>query len=207
MTPATASAPKTRASGSPTAGRRPAQGEHAPANRLGNMSCRPNTVVTHPSNDPARQLVPAFRAVLPMPSGERSRTPQGLLRAFGIDMTGLASGPVPALRRLEAIADAALELLPLPGVVPLFAGGGLPDTVERREPMLALALLGRRSGPVFLRNRTPGLEGLGRGGVITLLLPAPVRDRILAAVDAPGWPALVLERALALEAARMEAAR
>jgi hypothetical protein len=68
--------------------------------------------------------------------------------------------------------------------------------------MLAIALLARRSGPVFLRRRTPGLEGLERGGMVTLLLPAPARARILAAVDAPGWPALVLERAMALEVSR-----
>jgi len=180
----------------------PGPGERAPANRLGNMSCRPTTEVTHPSNDPARQLVPALRAVLSLPPRSRPGSPQALLRALGIDETGLARGRDPARRRLEAIAQAIVEILPLPAVVPLFEGGRLPDTVERREPMLALALLARRSGPVFLRNRTPGLEGLERGGLITLLLPAPARARILTAVDAPGWPALVLERAMALEVSR-----
>lgn len=183
-------------------------GERALANRLGNMSCRPTTEVTHPSNDPARQLVPAFRAVLAIPPGDRPGSPRALLRALGIDSTGLARGRDPARRRLEAVADAVLELLPLPGVVPLYAGGRrLPDTVERREPMLAMALLARRSGPVLLRHRTPGLEGLERGGLITLLLSGPARAHILAAVDAPGWPALVLERAIALESARMKVSR
>lgn len=183
-------------------------GERAPANRLGNMSCRPTTEVTHPSNDPARQLVPAFRAALDIPPRSRPSSPRALLRALGIDAEGLARGREPARRRLEAIADAVLEILPLPGVVPLYAGGRrLPDTVERREPMLAIALLARRSGPVLLRHRTPGLEGLERGGLITLLLQEPVRARILATVDAPNWPALVLERARHLETARLEASR
>ncbi len=183
-------------------------GERAPANRLGNMSCRPTTEVTHPSNDPARQLVPAFRAALDIPPRSRPSSPRALLRALGIDAEGLARGREPARRRLEAIADAVLEILPLPAVVPLYAGGRrLPDTVERREPMLAIALLARRSGPVLLRHRTPGLEGLERGGLITLLLQEPVRARILATVDAPNWPALVLERARHLETARLEASR
>ena len=202
VTAATASATASTAASAPTG-----PGERAPANRLGNMSCRPTTEVTHPSNDPARQLVPAFRAALAIPPRCRPGSPQALLRALGIDTTGLARGRDPARLRLEAIADAVVEILPLPAVMPLFAGGGLPDTVERREPMLALALLARRSGPVFLRHRTPGLEGLERGGMITLLLPAPARARILAAVDAPGWPALVLERARHLETTRLEASR
>ena len=183
-------------------------GERTPANRLGNMSCRPTTEVTHPSNDPARQLVPAFRAALVIPPRDRPGSPRALLRALGIDTAGLARGPAAARRRLEAIADAVVEILPLPAVVPLYAGGRrLPDTIERREPMLAIALLVRRSGPVFLRDRTPGFEGLERGGLVTLLLPAPLRARILAAVDAPEWPALVLARARQLESARLEASR
>jgi hypothetical protein len=65
-------------------------GERTPANRLGNMSCRPSTEVTHPSNDPARQLVPAFRAVLAIPPRDHPGSPQALLRALGIATTGLA---------------------------------------------------------------------------------------------------------------------
>ena len=137
-----------------------------------------------------------------MPRQSPSSRPPRLLPSSRV-----ARGREPARRRLEAIADAVIELLPLPAVVPLFAGGRLPDTVERREPMLAIALLARRSGPVFLRRRTPGLEGLERGGLITLLLPEPVRARIVAAVDASGWPALVLDRAMVLETARMEPSR
>ena len=166
------------------------------------MSCRPDTEVRHRSDDPSRQLVPAFRAVLGMPPGGRTGSHLELLRALGVDTTGLAVGPDPARRRLEAIADAVVALLALPAVVPLAPGGRLPDTVERSDPLLGFALLARRSGPVWLGRRTPGVEGLERGGAITLLLPAPVRARILAAVDEPAWPGRVLERAIFLEASR-----
>jgi len=179
----------------------PGIGELAPARRLPNMSCRPDTIVAHPSNDPARQLIPAFRAVLAIPAGRRPRAASGWLRLLGLPSTGIAGGGDGRIRRLEAVADAAIALLDLPSVVPCAPGGELPDTVERCDPILAFALLCRRSGPIWLRDRPPAVEGLERGGVVTLLLAAPVRARIVAAVDAPDWRARVHERARALERA------
>jgi hypothetical protein len=140
--------------------------------------------------------------VLAVSPGGRGGANRRLLQALGIDIRTVAAGQEPARRRLEAIADAVVVLLGLPAVVPLAPVGRLPDTVERPDPLLALALIARRSGPVWLARRAPGVEGLERGGAITLLLQGPVRTRIVAAVDEPAWSARVLERAILLEASR-----
>jgi len=179
-------------------------GELAGPPPLGNMSCRPRVAVVHPSDDPARQLVPALRARLVMAGRARSRSVRGPLRLPGLPRGAIPTDPARATRRLEAIADAVPALLGLPSVIPLAPGGSLPDTIERTDPLLAFALLARRSGAVWLGRRTPATEGLATGGTVTLLVPATVRARILAALDAPGWAERVLERAIALETTALE---
>jgi len=169
---------------------------------LGNMSCRPTATIVHPSNDPARQLVPALRARLRGRRSRRPPSPQARLRALGLPAHAIPSDPVLARLRAEAIADAVAILLDLPPVIPTGPDGALPDTTTLEDPMLGFALLARRSGPVWLGHRTPSLEITDAGGTVTILVLAPVRDRVRAAVEAPGWAGRVLERAIALEADR-----
>jgi hypothetical protein len=175
--------------------------ERAAVPPLANMSCRPSVTIVHPSDDPARQLLPALRASLPPSSGRDITSPQALLRSLGIATNAIPSEPARAARRLEALANAVPGLLDLPAVIPLSPGGALPDTVVRSDPLLAFALYARCSGPVWLGRRTPSIDVVAaEGGTVTVLVPPSVRDRILAAVDAPGWAERVLERAIALEA-------
>jgi len=175
--------------------------ERASAPPLANMSCRPTAAIVHRSDDRARQLVPALLAVVPPGRGRRPASARTRLRELGIPALGIPPSAAGAARRLESLADAVPELLGLPAVIPLGPGGTLPDTVVRFEPLLAFALLARCSGPVWLGRRTPSVDVPNEAGdSVTVLVPAPVRARILAAVDAPGWAERVLERALALEA-------
>lgn len=194
MTPAVIPAARSRV----RSGRRP---EPAGAGQLGNMSSRPTVSVVHPSGDPARQLVPAFRVRL-VAADRPSRRRSGLPRPAGLPGRTVPADPDLARRRLEAIADAVPLLLDLPDVIPLAPGGALPDSLERTDPLLALALLARRSGSVWLGRRSPALDGLADGDSVTLLLPDPIRRRIAAAVDAPDWTPRVLALAHTLENSR-----
>ncbi len=170
---------------------------------LGNMSCRPNTAIVHEGDTRARQLVPALRTRLPFRSGGRPRTPAGWLVLAGVPRRQIPPGAQAAQQRLDAVIDAVPGLLALPAVVPLSPGGDLPLTTECPDGLLALALLARQSGGVWLARRTPAVAGLSyTNAVITLLLPPTHHARVMAAVADPGWMDRVLAHASALEASR-----
>ncbi len=175
---------------------------HIPPPRLGNMSCNPRVAVVHPSDDPTRQLVPAVSLRLGAGDGRTIRSRRQLLRVLGGARWALYARDADAIRRLEAITRAVPELLDLPSVLPLAGRGNLPVVTERVEPLLAWTLLSQRSGPIWLRRR-PCAVGipLAADSTATLLVGPDLRDRILAAIDAPGWPARVLERARSIEEA------
>ena len=115
-------------------------------------------------------------------------------------------------RRLEALADAALAELGLPAVIPVVSSwiqhqgwGRVPtmpnlnDVVPVPDPILGLAIAARRSGCVWVAARPPAVEGVEQMLPLVLLVPAPVRDRIVATVTSPDWTERVLARALDLE--------
>jgi hypothetical protein len=167
------------------------------------MSCRPNTAIVHEANGRARQLVPALRTRLEFSSKSEPRTPAGWLTLAGLAKADVPRRPAAARRRLDALLEAVPALLALPGVVPLAPAGELPIMVDCPDQLLAMALLVRRSGGVWLARRTPTMAVLDREhAVITLLLPHLDITRVQAAVADPAWPHRVLEHTQRLEAAR-----
>ena len=165
-------------------------------NRLENMSTRPSTVVTHRGRK-GRQLVPSLRVGL---DARRTKIAhEHPLRAVGLPHFVESAEPLERSRIVERLCRAVIEDLRLPGVIPLAAGGKLPDEEVCSEPLLALAAMTRCSGPVWLRDRAAALERLTSGRPVRLLLQPDQFRHVLERLDTPAWEAEVLARAAGSE--------
>jgi hypothetical protein len=169
--------------------------EAGPGNLLENMSSRPTTVVTHSSKRKARQIVPSLWIRLHPNRRELAMDPSQLLPAFDIPTPPRRLSPKEAGRILGHVSAEVITELRLPGVIPLAPGGSLPDDESCEDPLLALAVLTRCSGPVWLRDRAPALERLASPKPVRLLVRPEVHRRVLERIGDPGWRDLILWRA------------
>lgn len=158
------------------------------------MSPRPKVTVTHPADDPRRQLAEGYRAVLGTDSWEAIHALAPSIPAA--DPTTLA----PAERaRLTRLLDAVRDELGLPGIVPVAPDRPLPRVETTLDPLLALGLLVRRSGPVWIADRPPAFEGLLPGSEVTLLLDKARLATILRRTKDPGWRQTILAHVMDTE--------
>jgi hypothetical protein len=166
-----------------------------PGSLLENMSSRPTTVVTHRSTRKSRQVVPSLRVQLRPNLRESAMDPDQLLPAFGVPTPAGRSSPKEVGLILGHISTEVITELRLPGVIPLAPSGSLPGEESCEDPLLALAVLTRCSGPVWLRDRAPALERLANPKPVRLLVQPGLYRRILERISDPGWRDLILWRA------------
>ncbi|CAN5847704.1 hypothetical protein BH23CHL8_BH23CHL8_23240 [soil metagenome] len=165
--------------------------ERSGGSRLENMSTRPSTVVTH-RGCTGRQLVPSLRVGLDARRTKVAR--EHPLRAIGMRSEESAE-PLEQARIVERLCRAIIADLRLPGVIPLALDGKLPDEESRSEPLLALVVMTRCSGQVWLRDRAAALERLASGRLVRILLQPDLFRHVLERLDTPGWEAEVFARA------------
>ena len=174
--------------------------ERVAGNRLENMSSRPTTVVTHNGSRRRRQLVPSLRVGL---DAHRTRVAQEHpLRAVGVPTFVESAEPLEQARIVERICREVIEDLRLPGVIPLAPDGTLPEEETRSEPLLALVVMTRCSGQVWLRDRAAALERLASGRPVRLLLQPELFRHVLERLATPSWEAEVFMRAQGSESWR-----
>jgi hypothetical protein len=154
------------------------------------MSPRPVVTIAHPADDPVRQLTGAFHAVLP-------RRPWAALHAAVPWVPGVdpARGTAASRVRLIRLVDAIRDELGLPSIVPIASDGAQLEVTSTLDPLVALGLLVRRSGPVWLADRIPAFEGLAAGSAVTLLLSPRLLADVVRRTTDPAWRPAVLARA------------
>lgn len=169
--------------------------ERTPGSRLENMSSRPTTVVTHAPRGPRCQVVPSLRVKLDARRVKAARRQGRPLHALPLPDAIEQATPAEQARIVERICRAVIEDLRLPGVIALAPGGKLPDEVFCTEPLLALAVLTRCSGPVWLRDRASALERLDGARPVGLLLQPGHFRYVTERLEAPDWALAILSRA------------
>ena len=173
--------------------------ERAGGSRLENMSTRPSTVVAHRGRRDC-QLVPSLRVGIDARRTKVARAHP--LRACGLPRSIESAEPLEQARIVERICRAVIEDLRLPGVIPLAPGGTLPQEESRSQPLLALVVVTRCSGQVWLRHRAAALERLASGRPVRLLLAPDLLRHVLERLATPGWETELLARAEGLEGQR-----
>ncbi len=142
--------------------------EHVPtvagASLLHNMSCRPNTAVTHSGVDHCHRIC----ILTDLPREPCSLFTQ-FCETFGVDMPDDGDG-------WQALTDAANlpcpELMLLPPVAAVLVntpGKVFPGISD--NPRLALAVLARCSGGIFIRDRPPVITSDQIKRSVTLIAP------------------------------------
>ncbi len=131
---------------------------------LHNMSCRPNTAVTHTGVDQCHRI--CILTDLPRPPNSLFTE---FCETFGVDMPEDGDG-------WKALTDAAnlpcpeLMLLPAVAAVLVNAPGNVFPGISD-NPRLALAVLARCSGGIFIRDRPPVITSDHIKNTITLIAP------------------------------------
>jgi hypothetical protein len=169
--------------------------ERSRGSRLENMSSRPTTVVTHAPRGARCQLVPSLRVKLDGRRAGAARRGGRPLAAIALPSAIEEATPDEQVRVVERLCRAVIEDLRLPGVIALAPGGKLPDETVCTEPLLALTVLTRRSGPVWLRDRTAALERLSDAHPVGLLLAPDNLRYVTERLATPGWATAMFSRA------------
>ena len=132
---------------------------------LHNMSCRPGATVVHQGTDLCRRL----RFTLNIPQDPKLRRYADLCPLFGLPVPKDGDG-FPLL--MACLAEPCPKLAALPAVAAVDpAGRGETVAGFNDDPRLALAVLARCSGRVFMRDRTPGLSTPQIRATLDLLVP------------------------------------
>ena len=136
----------------------------AGASLLHNMSCRPNTAVTHTGVDQCHRIC-ILSELTPTPNLLFTE----LCATFGVDMPEDGDG-------WKALTNAANlpcpELMLLPPVAAVLAnapGKVFPGISD--NPRLVLAVLARCSGGIFIRDRPPVITSDQMKKTVTLIAP------------------------------------
>ena len=154
------------------------------------MSPRPSVTIAHPRDDAARQHAGALHAALPAEPWAAIGAVVPWLRDADPARCDAATKA-----RLVRLVDAVRDELGLPAVVAIATEATLPQVTMTTDPLLALGLLVRRSGPAWLAGRIPAFEGLAAGSAVTLLLPPRLLETVVRRTTDPGWRTAVLARA------------